>query len=110
MNRSASTKLALTLMLGAALLLIAAACGGGEKQVTGLVLEVVERSLVEIELLRVRDDDGNVWEFSTEGDVGTSAVHLKLHQVAGDKIVVTFREVGGRLIAFEVKDAAGPGG
>lgn len=91
------------------MLLIVAACGGADKQVTGLVLEVVERSPTEIESLRLRDDGGSVWEFSTEGYVGTSATHLKLHQVAGERIIVTYREVGGRLIASDVKDAAGSG-
>ena len=98
------------LALAAALLLIVAACGGGEKQVTGLVLEAVERSLTEIELLRLRDEDGMVWEFSTQGPVGATAAHLRQHQLAGQTIVVKYREAGGRLIALEVKDAAGPGG
>jgi len=97
------------LALAAALLLIVAACGGGEKQVTGLVLEAVERSLTEIELLRLRDDDGMVWEFSTQGPVGATAAHLRQHQLAGQRIVVKYREAGGRLIALEVKDADGPG-
>ena len=77
---------------------------------TGLVLEAVERSLSEIESLRLRDDDGRVWEFSTRGTVGTSAAHLRQHQVAGQRVIVKYREVGGRLIAFEVKDAGAPGG
>ena len=92
------------------MLLFLAACGGGEQQVTGLVLETVERNLAEIELLRLRDDGGGVWEFSTEGPVGTSAAHLRQHQLAGEKIVVTYREEGGRLVAVDVKDVADPGG
>ena len=110
LNRPALRKLALAALIGTVLLLSLAGCGGGEKQVTGLVLEVVERSPTEIESLRLRDDGGRVWKFSTEGNVGTSAIHLKLHQVAGEKVVVTYREVGGRLFASEVKDADGPGG
>lgn len=92
-----------------AFLVAAVACGGGEKQVTGRVLEAVERSLTEIESLRLRDDDGRVWEFSTQGPVGTTAAHLRQHQIAGERIVVRYREVGGRLIAFDVKDANAPG-
>ncbi len=105
LGRPESKKLAIATVAGAALLLIAAACGGnGEKQVTGLVLEAVERDVVEIELLRVRDDGGRVWEFSTEGDVGTSAAHLRQHQLGGERILVTYCEEGGRLIAVDVRD------
>ena len=90
--------------LAAALLLIAAACGGGDQQVTGLVLEVVGRGLAEIESIRLRDDDGRVWEFSTDGPVGTNAAHLRQHQLAGERVSVTYREEGGRLIAVAVGD------
>jgi len=109
-GKPAPKKTRLAVVAVGALLLFAAACGGGDKQVTGLVLEAVERSPTEIEVLRLRDDGGGVWEFFTEGDIGTSATHLKLHQVAGERIIVTYREVGSRLIASDVKDAAEPGG
>ena len=97
--------MALAVAVVVPLLLIAACGGGGDKEVTGLVLEAVERDLVEIELLRVRDDDGRVWEFSTEGTVGVSAAHLRQHQLAGEKVLVTYREERGRLIAVDVRDA-----
>lgn len=98
-------KMALAVVVVGPLLLIAACGGGGDKEVTGLVLEAVERDLVEIELLRVRDDDGRVWEFSTEGPVGVSAAHLRQHQLAGEKVLVTYREERGLLIAVDVRDA-----
>ena len=110
LGRPAISHMALAALAGMALLFIPAACGGGEKQVTGLVLEAVERSPTEIELLRVRDEDGRIWEFSTEGNVGFSAVHLWVHQVAGEGIVVTYREVDGHLIASDVTDVSPPGG
>ena len=97
-------KMALAVAVVVPLLLIAA-CGGGANEVTGLVLEAVGRDLVEIELLRVRDDGGRVWEFSTEGPVGVSAAHLRQHQLAGEKVLVTYREEHGRLIAVDVRDA-----
>jgi len=93
----------------ASILLIAVACGGGERSVTGIVLEAVARDLVEIELLRVRDADGRVWEFTTEGNVGISAAHLKQHQVLGERVLVTYREEDGNLIATDVSDAPAPG-
>ena len=104
LGRPASRKMALA-VVAAALLLIEAACGGGgDKQVTGLILEAVDRNLEEIELIRLRDDDGRGWEFSTDGPVGVSAAHLRQHRLAGEKVLVTYREEDGRLIALEVGD------
>ena len=104
LGRPASKKMALTVVV-AALLIIAAACGGGgDNQVTGLILEAVDRNLEEIELIRLRDDDGRVWVFSTDGPAGVSAAHLRQHQLAGEKVLVTYREEDGRLIAEEVGD------
>ena len=100
----------LTLIV-AAVSLIVGACGGGggEKSVTGLVVEAVELDLVEIELLRVRARAGRIWEFSTKGNVGSSAAHLRQHQVLGDGVVVKYKEEGGRLIAIDVHDIPVPG-
>ena len=75
---------------------------------TGFVLEVVERNLVEIELLRVRDRSGRIWEFTTEGNIGMSAAHLKQHQVLGQGVVVLYDEVGGQAVASEVLDFETP--
>ena len=103
-------RLVSALAAGMAVLLIAAACGGdSEKTVTGLIVEAVERDLVEIELLRVRDDDGKVWTFSTEGPVGINAAHLRQHQVLGEKVVVTYSVYRGDLIATDVRDLMAPG-
>ena len=108
-GRLGPRNLALAAAAGAAVLLITVACGGGgEKVVTGLVIEAVERDLVEIELLRVRDSDGKIWEFSTEGPVGISAAHLRQHQVLGESVVVAYTEYRGSLIATDVSDAPAP--
>ena len=105
------SKLALAVSVVAVLLLAAAACGGGGgNQVTGLVLETVDRSLTEVESLRLRDDEGRVWEFFTQGPVGTTGAHLRQHQLAGEKVRVTYRDEGGRLIASNVRDVNFPGG
>ena len=104
-------KVRLVIAAVAAVLLIGLACGdGGDKTVTGLVIEAVERDLVEIELLRVLDSDGRVWEFSTEGPVGISAAHLRRHQVLGEGVVVTYGEYRGSFIATDVRDVMEPGG
>jgi hypothetical protein len=101
----------LVAVAGLIVLLMAVACGGGngEESVTGIVVEAVERDLVEIELLRVRDRAGKTWEFTTEGNVGISAAHLRQHQVLGDGVVVKYKEVAGRLIAVDIRDIAAPG-
>ena len=109
-ERRSLKKVSMAMAAGAAILLIGLACGDGhDKTVTGLVIEAVERDLVEIELLRVRDSDGRLWEFSTDGPVGISASHLRQHQVLGEGVVVTYREYRGSLIATDVRDAMDPG-
>ena len=102
------SRLALASIASGCVLFIAVACGGGEKTVTGLVLEVVGRNLVEIELLRVRDRSGRVWEFTTEGNIGISAAHLKQHQVLGQGVVVVYNEEDGHSVASEVRDLVTP--
>lgn len=110
MREAGLKRLVLASMAGICLMLVVAACGGdGEKTVTGMVLEAVEQNIVEIELLKVRDLTGKTWEFSTEGNVGISAAHLRQHQVMGDGVVVKYKEVGGRLIATEIRDLPAPG-
>ena len=53
-------RLAVVAVAGACLLVLAVSCGGGEKTVTGMVTDVVERNLSEVELLRVRDRSDNI--------------------------------------------------
>ncbi len=109
-GRHGAKRLVSVLAAGMAVLLFAAACGGdSEKTVTGLIVEAVERDLVEIELLRVRDDGGKVWTFSTKGPVAVNAAHLRHHQVLGEKVVVTYSVYRGDLIATAVRDLMAPG-
>ena len=110
-ERPGLKKVSVAMVAGAVILLTGLACGGGgDNTVTGLVIEAVERDLVEIELLRVRDGDGKVWVFSTDGPVGISASHLRQHQVLGESIVVTYRKYRGSLIATEIRDVTDLGG
>ena len=46
------------------------ACNGKASVVRGVVVEAVDRDLAEIETLRIRDGDGRVWTFTTEGPAG----------------------------------------
>lgn len=64
---------------------------------TGDVLEAVPRNLVEIEMLLVRDANGKVWEFATEGPIGIDAAHLLVHRDIGAGVEVIYLEKDGRL-------------
>ena len=90
----------------AALLLLAVACPGGEESglVQGLVLEVVDRSPSEIETLRIKDDDGRVWTFTTEKALLKDGAHLRVHQVLGHPVVVLYVTKDGTLVATEIRD------
>ena len=101
-------RLAAVSVAGACLLVLAVSCGGGEKTVTGMVTDVVERNLSEVELLRVRDRLDNTWEFTTLGNIGMSPAHLKQHQVLGQGVLVVYKTIGGRLVASEIRDLATP--
>ena len=101
-------RLAAVSIAGACLLVLAVSCGGGEKTVTGMVTDVVERNLSEVELLRVRDRSDNIWEFTTLGNIGMSPAHLKQHQVLGQGVLVVYKTIGGRLVASEIRDLDTP--
>ena len=101
-------RLAAVSVAGACLLVLAVSCGGGEKTVTGMVMDVVERNLSEVELLRVRDRFDNTWEFTTLRNIGMSPAHLKQHQVRGQGVLVVYKTIGGRLVASEIRDLATP--
>ena len=101
-------RLAAVSIAGACLLVLAVSCGGGEKTVTGMVTDVVERNLSEVELLRVRDRSDNIWEFTTLGNIGMRPAHLKQHQVLGQGVLVVYKRIGGRLVVSKIRDLATP--
>jgi hypothetical protein len=72
--------------------------------ITGDVLEALARNPAEIELLWVRDTDGKLWEFATEGPIGIDAAHLLVHRDIGAGVEVVYLEKEGRLIALQVND------
>ena len=89
----------------------AAACGDSDPPcgiphigvVRGTVVEVVDRNLAEIEMLRIRDD-GCLWTFATDAALEKNGAHLRLHQLTGQTIEVTYEEREGRLIATALRD------
>ena len=98
-----------TAFLVAAVVLVLAVgtgCFGGEGAgvVRGMVIEVVDRDIIEIETLRIRDDDGKLWTFTTEGSLGKNGSHLRLHQLQGQSILVAWEKRAGRLVAVQLRD------
>jgi hypothetical protein len=68
------------------------------------VVEVVGRSITEVETLRIRDAGGKTWTFTTEGFIGFSPAHLREHQLFGQTVLVTYVEKEGRLVAVNATD------
>lgn len=99
-------------VLATALLILAAACGGGDadpaaeagRQVRGRVLEVVARNITDVETLRIRAEDGVIWTFVTEGYAGVSPSHLREHQLRGEMVLVSYVRKGDKLVALEITD------
>ena len=73
-------------------------------RMTGFVVEAIERSSTEIELLQVRDSSGRIWEFFTEGPIGIDAAHLRVHEETVEGVEVVYLEKDGSLVALEVND------
>ena len=72
--------------------------------VSGIVVEAVDRDIAEIETLRIRDGDGQLWTFTTDGPLEKNGAHLRLHQVLGQTIEVQYVERAGRLVAVALRD------
>ena len=72
--------------------------------VRGAVVEAADRNLAEIETLRIRDSEGRVWTFSTDGPLEKNGAHLRLHQVLGETIEVAYEEREGQLVATSLQD------
>jgi hypothetical protein len=101
-----------------AVLLIAADCGDDGRgdtqdlrlQVRGVVTEVQARSLLELESLRVVDEQNTVWDFRP-GPNGVMAAghdytpsHLRQHMVQGEPIIVTYTEKDGVLTIVGISE------
>ena len=70
----------------------------------GIVVEVIDRNLAEIETLAIRDSDGRLWTFTTVEPLEKNGAHLRLHQVLGQTIEVRYEERNGRLVATGLRD------
>ena len=101
-------------------LLMEASCGGnsrdgleetqtpsqesGTKEIRGLVVEVKAASLIELESLTVRDEQGRLWSFTTEGPIDNTPSHVREHQVRALPVTVYYRETPKGLVAVSVTD------
>ena len=102
-----------TASLAAALVLAftAAACGDGDggpeiMSVRGLVQEVEARSLLEIDSVTVRDDDGREWVIEGGGTEipGFSPSHVREHMVLGQPVTAFFHREDGVLALDDMTD------
>jgi hypothetical protein len=57
-----------------------------------------------VETLRIRDGDGKIWTFITEGPVQVTPSHLREHQLLGQRVLVTYVAKGDALVAVKVTD------
>jgi hypothetical protein len=92
---------------------VAFGCGGSSAadtgrsggQVRGLVVEVVSRSITEVDRLRIRDEAGTVWTFvGDEEFIGFSPSHVREHQLLGQTLLVTYESRGDSLVAVNISD------
>ncbi len=89
----------------ATMLVMAAGCGtDGALQVRGQVVEVVPRNFSELELLKIRDEEGRLYTFETEGFVGFTPSHVREHQFLGQTLLVTYEKRGDLLVAISLED------
>ena len=89
----------------AAMLVLAAGCGtDGALQVRGQVVEVVPRNFSELALLKIRDEEGRLYTFETEGFVGFTPSHVREHQFLGQTLLVTYERQGDVLVAISLED------
>lgn len=106
----AKPSLGLIVVLSAALAFVTAGCLGQSQdepreQVRGHVVDVVIRSITEVESLRIRDDAGKIWDFKgAQGFIGFTPSHVKEHQLQGLSVLVSYVQEGDALMAVHLAD------
>ena len=72
---------------------------------------MVPRTIAEVETLRIRDESGREFTFTTDqtgdqagGFVGFTPSHLKEHQLLGQTVLVSYVERDGLLVAVKIED------
>lgn len=97
--------MAVFLAILATTLVLTAGCGTDDAlQIRGQVVEVLPRNFSELELLRIRDDEGRTYTFETEGFTGFTPSHVREHQFLGQTLLVTYEKRGDVLVAIKLED------
>ena len=94
-------------------MVLASSCGGSKDgevvppsgQVSGLVVQVFGKNILELDRLRIRDETGKEWEFTAvDGFIWFTPSHLREHQLSGLPVVVTYEVRGDELVALKIDD------
>ena len=100
-------RVSIAIPMMSAVLLTAVACQTTEvKEVSGLVVDVQSQSILLIESLTIRDQDGKEWTFDIfpQGFIGFTPSHLLEHQAAGELITITYEETPEGLSVVKIED------
>ena len=92
-----------------AAVLVIACGGGGERSVTGVIIDVQATSLTRIDSFTLRDNDGRMLVFRMAPDAsqdpreGYFPSHLRTHALAAEQVTVFYREENGKLLALRLE-------
>ena len=78
--------------------------GSDTMTVRGMIVELESRSLTELVSITIRDENGNLVVFRSEGFVGFTPSHLREHQALGIPVTVHFKETSEGLLAVRIID------
>ena len=96
-------------LLAALFVLLAVACGGGERSVEGIITNVESASLTQVETFTVRDNDNSIIAFRIAPDAtqdiedGFLPSHLREHALAVEQVKVFYRLEDGEYFALRIE-------
>jgi hypothetical protein len=112
-RRTGVVGIGLLIALAAVAVVLVATLGRASAQTeTGLVVSVDASSLTDVRGFSIRTSDGRTVVFRIgvlENGAAFPPGHLLEHQATGVKVVVTYREDNGELVAIRLEDARGSG-
>ena len=73
-------------------------------EIRGLVADVQAGSILKLDSLTIRDEEGRLWSFKVEGQLGFTPSHLREHQVLAQPVIVRYRETPDGLVALDLTD------
>lgn len=93
-----------------AALAFVAACGGGERSESGVILDVDGSSLTQVDSFTLLVDDGVVLTFEIAPDASKDLAegffpgHMRGHALAAERVTAYFREEDGVLLGLRLED------